>query len=613
MMSSARRSNARLIRGFKSSIAYLVTALGAASLFLMGSVSTSHADVNDFEFEQFSAQYVLSADETGVATLSAIESLVALFPPFDQNRGIARLLPRSYNGTSLETRVIGVSDGTRAREFSVSTVGAFVEIASVVPDGEFVQGRQPYDISYEQRNVIAEFDESQFQEFYWDINGTGWPQRFELVTADVVISQPFSSQLVPDRFACYIGAAGSTQTCTLDRVENADGSVTFTVSEQNVAPFETVTVALAFEPDTFRVETPSLASTWYFWLTLLTAIAFLIVVITTFALKRTVLRSDPGRPTIITEYEPPSELSLATAGHLLGTVDKIATAELVQLAVTGVIQLHKGDKKHDWQIIRSDRSSNEEQQAALFALTGATLREGDAVALPRRNSRVASLRLREYIAKTKANAQQAGIYREGISTISLVFKIAAGVCGALLALAALNGEDGILWFAPSPAPGALPLLLFVGGVVVAIVPALILSKRPLSPLGAEIRDHLKGLKVYLELAEKDRLAFLQSPSGAERVRVNPEDPTEVLHLYERLLPWAVLMNVDKQWLGVLQTYYTESTPPTWLVGVPIAAFSSSANQLVAQASSSLASSSSSGAGGGGFAGGGGGGGGGGGR
>ena len=41
--------------------------------------------------------------------------------------------------------------------------------------------------------------------------------------------------------------------------------------------------------------------------------------------------------------------------------------------------------------------------------------------------------------------------------------------------------------------------------------------RPLTERGREIRDHLEGLRLYIRLAEADRLRVLQSPSGAMRV------------------------------------------------------------------------------------------------
>ena len=72
----------------------------------------------------------------------------------------------------------------------------------------------------------------------------------------------------------------------------------------------------------------------------------------------------------------------------------------------------------------------------------------------------------------------------------------------------------------------------------------------LSLLGARIR-----LPLYLEVAEADRIRMLQSPTGA------PRDKNEMVWFYERLLPYAVLWGVEREWLAVMQPYLTE--PLAW--------------------------------------------------
>ena len=119
---------------------------------------------------------------------------------------------------------------------------------------------------------------------------------------------------------------------------------------------------------------------------------------------------------------------------------------------------------------------------------------------------------------------------------------------------------------------------------------------------------MEGLKEYIGLVEKDRLAFLQSPKGAARTS-GKLGQTEILKLYERALPWAILLGLEKEWAKVLSTYYDDTRQPSW---IPLAVISNlSLSQLNTAISQSLAVSSSSGSDGGGSAGGGGGGGGGG--
>lgn len=161
----------------------------------------------------------------------------------------------------------------------------------------------------------------------------------------------------------------------------------------------------------------------------------------------------------------------------------------------------------------------------------------------------------------------------------------------------------------------------MSGIFVAFIAArIILAKNTNKFLyrtkkGLQVSRYMDGLKLYIEMAEKDRLAFLQSVKGAE---VSPEG---VVKLYEKLLPYAAVLGLEKSWMQELEKYYkmAEVEAPDWYTN-EMAAYSilrvvNSASNAVTYAStyrSSGGGSSSgfSGGGGGGFSGGGGGGGGG---
>jgi uncharacterized membrane protein YgcG len=107
--------------------------------------------------------------------------------------------------------------------------------------------------------------------------------------------------------------------------------------------------------------------------------------------------------------------------------------------------------------------------------------------------------------------------------------------------------------------------------------------------------------------------MLQSPQGAERIRIDSTDVRQILWLYELLLPYAVVFGQERQWAKELAVLYGPGNSPVWYAGTrgfSAASFSSGISTLSASTSSS-SSSSSGGSGGGGSAGGGGGGGGGG--
>jgi uncharacterized membrane protein len=110
--------------------------------------------------------------------------------------------------------------------------------------------------------------------------------------------------------------------------------------------------------------------------------------------------------------------------------------------------------------------------------------------------------------------------------------------------------------------------------------------------------------------------MLQSPEGAEKVGGATSDQGQLVKLYERVLPYAVVFGQEKEWTKQMGAYYDQAgAQPDWYSGTSAfnaAVFVSSINSLgsvAASTSSSSYSSSSGGSSGGGFSGGGGGGGG----
>src|SRR5690606_13383930 len=158
-------------------------------------------------------------------------------------------------------------------------------------------------------------------------------------------------------------------------------------------------------------------------------------------------------------------------------------------------------------------------------------------------------------------------------------------------------------------------ITMIAAPILAVITFVLLAKKPLTAKGAEHRDHLKGLKDYIRLAEQERINYLQSPQGALRIPVDTGDTHELIKLNERLLPYAVLFGLEKKWADELGKHYEElGESPSWYTGSTAfnaAVFASGIGSMNSSVSSSFSSSSGGSSGGGGSGGGGGGGGGGG--
>lgn len=104
----------------------------------------------------------------------------------------------------------------------------------------------------------------------------------------------------------------------------------------------------------------------------------------------------------------------------------------------------------------------------------------------------------------------------------------------------------------------------VGGVAAAavgfgvVVAVFFVTPRPWRRFTAEaqpFRVHLAGMREYIDLAEKEPLRAVQSVEGAlPRADVSAQArdaELQRIHLYERLLPYAVLFGMETSWLRTL--------------------------------------------------------------
>jgi len=82
-----------------SALVSIGLALAVGFSFSLAAATPARAGVDDFTFESLDVQYYLSRDDAGHSTLRTVETFVALFPDFDQNRGLVRDIPNSYGGT----------------------------------------------------------------------------------------------------------------------------------------------------------------------------------------------------------------------------------------------------------------------------------------------------------------------------------------------------------------------------------------------------------------------------------------------------------------------------------------------------------------------------------
>lgn len=563
--------------------------------------------VNDFTFDSFDVEYRLGRDADGHATLLTTETLVARFPDFDQNRGIRRSLPATYQGHTTQLSVVSVTDEEgEPRNFEVEYGSGIVDIIAAVPEGQFVRGEQTYVITYAQRDVVDFFASSSAEEFYWNLTGTDWAQPFARVSGRVVLDDGLRTALL-DQDACYRGYAGSTDRCAITRSGD-----TFTVDELALGPYQTVTIAIGFAPGTFTLFDTSYLATPWAWLQLLGVVVALGAAVAALVLRATRYRDAPGRPVIIAEYLPPSGLSLLEAAVLTHRRSRAVASQLVDFAVRRAIMIIETPAtwfrwRDTWTLRLETASGTEGEERNLLQYFFPGLIGGTEHQLSAQNTSL-SQSIQALLTRLASGVVARG-WRSRIPARHSVLLPALVIVGEIVVFV-----TGVIMMEEGRG-GDLPWMLigvpFVGLLIVGIC----LWRSPLTPVGAELVDHLKGLEVYIELAEADRMRVLQSPEGAEREPVDATSRDERLKLVERLLPWAVLTKHEREWAKELGEFYAEGEGPVWFLSsrtFSVAGFTAGVGSVSSTLSSSYSGSSSSGgSSGGGSSGGGGGGGGGG--
>lgn len=562
------------------------------------------ADVDDFDYESLHVDYTLGRAEDGTSTLTVVETFVAVFPDSDQNHGMKRGIPEAFDDQPHWPRLVSITDenGDERPQETDTDDDEYVMISRA---DDYLHGRQTFTFTYELENVTREFLSDATNDFYWDVTPPYRQQPIGDFSVTVHVPEDLVDELNGNS-ECYWGPYGDETRCDITH-DDEDGGVVFEAEVADLG-LEDVTIAVGFDQGTFAMFDPSPLKSPF-------AIAQLVLVAPLGAVlgwcimqRRRKLRDEPGRPTVIVEYAPPRLISAMEAAAFLNRANKGVAAEILAQAVDGSVRLVEEEGKRrsrptfSAELIDMSDVSGTAKRVLNAMFGGSNAKPGARFTFDgKRNAKSRKL------AKVVASAmKQQKRYRRQVPRAVRVGPLIVLTVAAVLVFA-LGIVSLLQWVDPM-----LPLLLILAAVVGGIAGALVLARSPLNAKGAELRDHLAGVKLFIRLAEADRIRMLQSPEGAERVPVDTDDPREMLRLYESLLPYAVIFGLEKKWAEHLAFYYPTDNSPNWYVGsgaFSAATFSQGVSSIsVASAAATSSSSGVSGSGGGGSVGGGGGGG-----
>ncbi len=573
-----------------------------AGVLLAGfGAGTAHADVNDFTITQFDAEYTLSRDDPQ-GELKVKETIAVNFS--DQNHGIVRALPNTYKKHSLGLEIDATQRDNNDEPWS-SYQSNGNTVLKIGDPNHTITGAHTYVIQYAVHNVISFYKDH--DELYWDINGDQWRQTAEHVSVVVRLPGGVEQQRDP---ICYTGSFGSTEHACLAGYNNFT-NVLFAESTRPLQAGETLSLVAGFKKDYFYPPTWSERATQ----TIATILKFLVP----FALLAGTAgwqwyrygRDPKGRSTIVPEYEPPDGLTPIEVGTVADfrTDNRDITATVIDLAIRRFVTIIESNKPHflrkdtklySLRLENTDVSTLNEFEKTLLQGIFAKQEKGEEVDLDMLKYKLSST------ASTLQRSVKASLVAQGYfhkTPLSAVLRFTGLLFLELIVV--------IVWAVLFS--GAAATLGVVAGVAAAVIFIILLPSR--TEKGVAAKDSILGLKMYLEVAEAERIKKLQSPDAPYAPK--SAGPKQTVKLFEKLLPYAMVLGVEEQWAKQFEALYR--TPPDWYQGnwttfnvlYLTSALNSGLAPSINQTFSSPSSSSSSGFSGGGAGGGGGGGGGGG--
>ena len=579
---------------------FILGILIAGSLFVGSGQAAFAAQTDNFTITKFDAEYSLGRDSENRSTLAATWRITANFPP-NQNRGIAPIFVNKYDNHPTSFSLQSVTDEQGA---SLEHTWNGDELRIGKKD-VYVQGEKTYVIKFTQRDVTKHYDNTGRDEFYWDVIGNEWRVPMQNVRVSVKFDESLQAARAGEAF-CYVGAHGSRQRCN---VSGDKGEIVTNVSRLNRR--EGITMAVGFNSGTFTgyQETLSekLIKIWATVQTIASSLAVILMLLLSWRYRRLFGRYRELKP-IPPEYLPPKQASVLTSAYILKNYEALAVkgsakvAQLLDLAVRHYIKLYEVKKasflrsaQYEIEIVKDLKELRAEESEVVRDMFGSSM--------PKPGERL-------NLKKLQNNLSYASRTRDDDTNLKNLARGKYALCEQKLANKRIV-QKWALWVGIIGVLLLSPMLLIVAGIVFALSFGWSLTDE-----GLALRRYLAGLKMYIGVAEAERLQMLQSSEGAEKVKVDATDEKQLVKLYERVLPYAVLFGQEKEWSKQLGRYYEQvGEQPDWYSGqgaFNAAAFAAGVNSLSSVASSaSDYSSTSGGSTGGGFAGGGGGGGGGG--
>jgi uncharacterized membrane protein YgcG len=529
------------------------------------------------------------------ATIEVTETITVKAEGDQIKRGIFRDFPlyaqdaRGFR-QKVDFELISVERDGRPENYHTENITGGIRIYTGSADVFLRSGEYTYTITYSTGRQIRYFGDH--DELYWNVTGNGW--LFPIDRAGATVTLPKGA--IPTKTTFYTGPSGS-KAQNAREVPGSNGLEFQTT--QLLGPNEGLTIVLAFDKGLVAAPSSEDTTWWFIRDNLNTIIGFggLVVIFLYYLRSWVTVGRDPPRGVMVPRWDPPEGLSPALVNYIdnrgfSGAGWTAVSASALDLAVRGYVELEDLDRSIT--IRRTDKRVEGKLQSGEAALIAEIPAAGDTLVIDKANGKkVQSVgnRFRQAIEKEHRNKyylSNAGYTALGIGlsiavvaclftfgdlqedvyalifvptffsvffgtfTIGLVnsfrrgrslfSKIITVVALALIGFVALSTMALMLismWM-DLESTHQFPVLVAFGGILLVNLLFFFLMGAP-TPLGRKLMDGIEGLRTYLTLAEKDRMNMAGAPT------MSPSH-------FEKLLPYAVALGVEKPWSQAFETW-----------------------------------------------------------
>lgn len=482
------------------------------------------------------------------ATLKVQESIEVVSENKTIVHGLVREFPTSYRNRCgahyiVDFKIISITHNGETTPFHIESVSNGKKIYIGAKNAFVKPGKHFYVITYETNRQLVFFNNH--DEIYWNVTGTGWRLPIDEVQAHVHLPQGISEQLIKAKaYTGYQGEQGKNYSYTIQ-----DNCVLFSTNHA-LKQFEGLTIVAAF-PKGFVTE-PS----WYqniLWnirdnkgIVLICIILFYVLMILISGFITVKRINKPG--VIIPLFYPPKGMMPCDVGYInnMKFNNQLLSADIIDLAVHGFITITYKPNIFfggTYTLTQKDSTSthaniDEYHQSLLSALFDTNK------SITIANKYNAKINNALKLCKNHIKKYD----KSDITTISIFSYTSMLMCLLIFCsmIFFLNNSTIIKEFIIPTVMIIVFFKFFTDSLFHVYTPA-----------GRKKQDAIDGFKLYLTAAEIERMNMIGTP------------PTKTPELYEKYLPYAIALGLEKQWTEQFSILFKElgdSYKPLWYHG-----------------------------------------------